>query len=255
VTIVAVAGDVCTTTTVALAAAWPTTDQAIVVEADPTAGDLAAWFDLPVDPSLSTLVARAGDGDLSEIDRHTRLARSGMRLIVAPQGAAEAHQAVVESARSVVPVLAGVRAPTALVDVGRLTHQPPVHPFLAAASVIVLVHRQSTQSAAAAAVRLQRFVDQIAMCDAMAASIVVTVVGAVPFQLDQIEAFVADAVGARPLVGLPEDQLAAAVFAGRVGVSPRRLARLPLSRASGHLADVVQATLSERIVSSSGSHR
>ena len=101
-TIVAVVGDACTTTTVALAAAWPSSANAIVVEADPTGGDLAAWFDLPVEPSLSTLVTRTIDGTFAEVDRHTRLAGSGLRLIPAPSRAGEAQQAVAEAARTIV---------------------------------------------------------------------------------------------------------------------------------------------------------
>ena len=41
--IVAVVGDTCTTTTVALASAWPLSSEALIVEADPSGGDLAAW--------------------------------------------------------------------------------------------------------------------------------------------------------------------------------------------------------------------
>ena len=60
-TILAVAGDRCSTTAVALAASWPAGDDVLLVEADPSGGDLAAWFDLPVTPSLSTVVTRALD--------------------------------------------------------------------------------------------------------------------------------------------------------------------------------------------------
>ena len=38
-TIVAVVGDACTTTTVALASAWPASHEAMIVEADPSGGD------------------------------------------------------------------------------------------------------------------------------------------------------------------------------------------------------------------------
>ncbi len=186
-TIVAVVGDACTTTTVALAAAWPSSANAIVVEADPTGGDLAAWFDLPVEPSLSTLVTRTTDGSFAEVDRHTRLAGSGLRLIPAPSRAGEAQQAVAEAARTIVATLSTPRSPMTFVDTGRLAQPPVVHPFVHAASVVVLVHRQSTQSAAAAAVRLQRLAEQIEVCEARAAALVVTVIGAAPFDLDEIE--------------------------------------------------------------------
>ena len=132
------------------------------------------------------------------------------------------------------------------VDTGRLAQPPVVHPFVHAASVVVLAHRQSTQSAAAAAVRLQRLAEQIEFCEARAAVLVVTVIGAAPFDLDEIETFLADGVGCRPVIGLPVDELAASVFAGRIGVSARRLARLPLPRAAADLALAVEYALGDR---------
>lgn len=245
--IVAVAGDVTTTTSVALAAAWPLADDAILVEADPTGGDLAAWFDMPVTPSLSTVVTRVLDGSWPEIERHSRLADAGLRLIPAPARAAEASQALAESARSIVPTLATLRSPVTIADTGRLPQVPTNHPFVAAAGVTVVVHRQSSQSARAAAVRLQRLADQLDTLAGSPTPTVVAVVGAAPFDLGEIESFLAGSVGATSLVGLPVDELAAAVFAGRTGVSPRRLARLPLLRAARDLAAVVERSLHHRL--------
>lgn len=242
--IVAVTGDASTTTTVALAAAWPVSDDVLVVEADPSGGDLAAWFDLPVAPSLSTVVTRVLDGAWPEIERHTRLADNGIRLLPAPAGAGEAVQAIGESARAVVPTLAGLRSPITIADIGRIPPVPSAHPFLAAAAVIVVVHRQATQSARAAAVRLQRLVEQVESISTGPAAPIVAVVGGVPYAVDAVESFVRDAVGAVPVVGLPVDDLAAAVFGGRTGVSSRRQTRLPLSRAARDLAVVTERSLS-----------
>jgi MinD-like ATPase involved in chromosome partitioning or flagellar assembly len=236
VTIVAVAGDACTTTTIALASAWPASDDVLVVEADPSGGDMAAWFDLPVNPSLSTVVTRVLDGSWSEIERFTRGAESGLRLIPAPARAVEAQQAVGESARSLAPTLASMRSPIAIVDTGRLQSNPAMHPFVGTAAVTVVVHRQSTQSARAAAVRLQRFADHLDAFASVASNVVVAVVGASPFDFGEIQALVAGAVGDTPLVGLPVDELTASVYAGRTGVSPRRLGRLPLTKAARVLA-------------------
>ena len=235
-TIVAVAGDACTTTAVAIASAWPASQDVLVVEADPTGGDLAAWFDMPVTPSLSTVVTRVLDGTWSEVDRHTRRAASGLRVIPAPARAGEAQQAVGEAARSLVPTLASVREPVVIVDTGRLQPAPAMHPFVGSAAVTVVVHRQAQQSARAAAVRLQRLADQLDAFAGVASNVVLAVVGGTPFGLDEIRSFVADSVGSTPLVGLPIDELTASVYAGRTGVSPRRLARLPLTRAARALA-------------------
>lgn len=241
--IVAVAGDMCTTTTVALASAWPSTDEIVVVEADPSGGDLAAWFDMPVAPSLSTVVTRITDGSWAELERFVRTADTGIRLIPAPARAPEANQAVGESSRTFVPSLAAMRAPVAIVDTGAVQATPGMHPFVGAAAVTVVVHRQAAQSARAAAVRLQRFADTLDAFASVAANVVVAVVGAVPFSLDEIQQFLAGSVGATPVVGLPVDQLTAGVYAGRTGVSPRRLARLPLARASRDLAVTVERSI------------
>lgn len=243
--IVAVAGDACTTTAVAVASSWPLAEDAILVEADPTGGDLAAWFDMPVAPSLSTVVTRVLDGAWPEIERYTRLADSGLRLVPAPARAGEAAQAVGESARSLVATLAALRSPTTIADTGDLQASPAAHPFAGSASVTIAVHRQSPQSSRAAAVRLQRFADQLDGFATSPSALIVAVVGGAPFDLSEIERFLADHVGVNAVVGLPVDDLAASVFAGRTGVSARRLSRLPLVRAARDLAIVADRSLHE----------
>lgn len=241
--IVAVAGDACTTTSVALAAAWPISEDVVVVEADPRGGDLAAWFDMPVSPSLSTVVTRVLDGAWPEIERHTRLAASGLRLIPAPARAGEAHQAVEEAARTLVPTLASLRSPVTIADTGPLGSA--VNPFVGSAAVTIVVHRQSSQSSRAAAVRLQRLAEQLESFASRPSAIVVAVVGAAPFAIDEVGSFLAGNADVNAIIGLPVDELAAAVLGGRTGVSERRLARLPLMRAALDLALVAERSLAE----------
>lgn len=241
--IVAVSGDLTTTTSVALASGWAESHDVILVEADPSGGDLAAWFDMPVVPSLSTVVTRVLDGEWSDIERHTRLAENGLRVIPAPVRSVEAAQAVGESARSLVPTLASRRIPITIADTGRFPVSPASHPFVGAAAVHVLVHRQATQSARAAAVRLQRLAEHLDALVPSPAPVVAAIVGTAPFGIDEISEFVASSVGRVPVVSFPDDVLAAGVFAGRTGVSARRLARLPLVRAARELVTIVEATL------------
>lgn len=241
--IVAIAGDSCTTTAVALASAWPAVEEAILVEADPTGGDLAAWFDMPSSPSLSTVVTRVLDGAWSDVERLTRVADSGLRIIPAPARGAEAAQAVSESGRTLVTALAAIRSPVSIVDTGRLQPFPAAHPFVGAAAVTVVVHRQATQSSPAAAVRLQRLADQLDALTTVPSSVVVAVIGGAPFGLGEIESFLAESVGSSTVVGLPVDELSAAVFGGRTGISGRRLARLPLMRAGRELAGAAERAL------------
>ena len=241
--IVAIAGDVTTTTAVALASAWPVSEDTVLIEADPTGGDLAAWFDMPVAPSLSTVVTRVLDGAWPEIERHTRLADAGLRLIPAPPSAAEAAQAVSESSRSLVATLAALKSPVVIADTGELALSPATHPFIGSAAVTVVVHRQAAQSARAAAVRLQRLVESLESFATLPTGLVVAVVGSAPFDLSDIESFLAESAGATPIVPLPIEGLTAAVPGGRTGVSPRRLARLPLMRAAAGLAAAVERAL------------
>ncbi len=242
--IVAVAGDACTTTTVALASAWSASDDVVVVEADPFGGDLAAWFDVPEKPSLSTVVTSARDGSWSAIEGNIRTLQCGLRVIPAPTKAVEAGQAVREAGFAVVATVASRPLPVTIVDIGRLPSQPSSNPFLAAAAVVVVVHRQSTQSARAAAARLQRFADDLDAISGMSATIVAAIIGARPFDVGEIGAFLEASIGSISVVALPVDELSAAVLAGRSGVSERRLLRLPLMRDAFRLAQVVDLVLS-----------
>ena len=134
-----------------------------------------------------------------------------------------------------------------IADVGRLPSSAVTHPFLGAAAVSLLVHRQGTQSARAAAVRLERLAEQVAALCASSAPVIVAVVGSRPFGVAEIQRFVAEAagVGDRPvrIAALPDDPLTAAVLAGRTGVSARRLARLPLAKGARELAGLVSEVL------------
>ena len=139
--VVAVTGDACTTTAVVLAAAWPASgpvddvdergrraavsrrpaprdrgtgppDSMLLVEADPTGGDLAAWMDLPAGASLSTVITQSPDGSWDEIARHIRCSAAGLPVIPAPTSAREAARAVAEAGRNLVPTLARRSSPT-----------------------------------------------------------------------------------------------------------------------------------------------
>lgn len=246
--IVAVSGDVATTTALALASGWPL-DDVLVVEADPSGGDLAAWLDLPESPSLSTIAARVPDGSWPRIEPLIRSGEGGLRLIPSPSRPVAAGRAIDEAARACLPTLAAIHSPVTIADAGRgpLVGEPiSAHPVLSLSAVTVVVHRQATQSARAAAVRLQRLTDRLEQLSATRASLVVAIVGTTPFTLDDIAPFVTGRVGDLPVVALPVDALAAAVLGGRTGVSTRRLRRLPLLRAGRELATVVERALAER---------
>jgi hypothetical protein len=245
-TIVAVVGDCTTTTCIALAAGWPH-DEVIVLEADPSGGSLAGWLDTPSSPSLATIVANIGGLDasggsvMSTVSAMTHHSASGIRFVAAPLRALPARRAIEEAAAIVVPALA-TSSVVVLADMGR-RHPGDIAPALvASAATTLVVHRQHAASAAAEAVRLERLVELVERVAATSHTVMLAVVGADPFEPAEIAAHV-DASVAGALAGvvtLADDPLAAAVIAGRAGVSANRLRRLPLMRsaasAAAHLA-------------------
>ena len=244
--LVAIAGDHATTTTLALAAAWPVSDDVLVVEADPRGGSLASWLDIPVTPSLSTVVTRATAGEWPVIERLSRLAPSGLRVIPAPVRAVEASRAVAEASESVFPTLESLAAPVVLTDTGPLVGADGFGSVVAQSTLTLVVHRQAQQSARAAAVRLERLAESFEQLMASAVETALVVIGRAPFDADEIASFVgAGAVAPPPVLELADDPLAAAVLAGRSGVSQRRLLRLPLLRSSQALAAFVSNRLTE----------
>ena len=231
-TIVAVTGDVTTTTCVALAATWPADDEVVVLEADPSGGSLAAWLDTPVTPTLGTIVASAGAAaPLADTVRSmTHHSVAGIRFVAASVRSIPARRAIDEAMTTVVPSLAD--SPTiVLADLGAGI---PLSPIVRWARTVVVVHRQIGRSAAAESVRLERLLERIELVALHDADIVVAVIGTDPFEPDEIESLVESGVtsGVATHAVLADDPLSAAVLCGRTGVSARRLKRLPLMRSA-----------------------
>ena len=253
-TIVAIIGDATTTTTVALAAGWPATDEAIVFEADPTGGSLAGWLDTPAQPSLATIVANVGSdarrdhrSTMATVNSMIHHSSSGLRFVANAVRSRAAHRAVGEAAASVVPALAATDA-VVIADAGAHRADLAVPPTLIAADVVVLVHRQAAASAAAATVHIERLVETVEVLAQLDADLVLAVIGNTPFDPGEIGAFVADSVpgSIRSIASLSDDPLAAATIAGRAGVSAKRLQRLPLMRDASTLGRVVSELVDER---------
>jgi len=243
VTVVAVVGDAVTTTTVAIAAGWPASEDVLVLEADPGGGSLAGWLDLPAQPSLATIVANAGtDAErndrsvLDTVDAMARRSESGIRLIATAVRARAADRAVEEAGLVVLPALAASPR-TVLADVGAHRGGPPP-PAIRLADVVVVVHRQATASAGAASVRIDRLVETVEELAHLDATLVLAVIGATPFDPAEIGTFLDEAVPdtVHHTASIADDPLAAATLAGRAGVSVKRLHRLPLMRDAARLA-------------------
>lgn len=232
--IVGVVGDCTTTTALALAAAWPDSDVA-VMEADTRGGSLAAWLDTPASPSLATILANSSIGTRGlddTIEAMTRTSRSGIRFIANAVRSRPASRALEESTAVLLPALAASDR-VVIADTGSHRVGGPVSPLLVASSTVLVVHRQATASAAAATVRIERLVEVVEDLVHLDASLLLAVIGSDPFDPDEITEFVRTSVPDVLLGGtiqLADDPLTAATLAGRVGVSARRLRRLPLMR-------------------------
>lgn len=218
----------------------------VVVEADASGGSLAAWLDTPLSPSLSALVSSlhqaSGTGSTSAtmwktIDSMIRRSTSGIRFVPAPFRSREARGAINEADRTLFPLLAASVRMVGLVDVGRL--DPLRLPSTTRhADLVIVVHRQETASAPAATVRLERLAETVDALRTTGHEVALAVVGDEPFPLEEVVAFAAP--GARAW-SLAVDDLAAQVFAGRSGVSAKRLARLPLLRSATRAAADIAA--------------
>ncbi len=244
--VVAVAGDATTTTTLAIAAGWSVGagDDVVVLEADPGGGSLTGWLDVPAQPSLATIVANTGNDStrghqsvLDTVEAMTRRSESGIRFVATAVRARAAHRAIDEAALAILPALAASPLPV-LADVGGFRPGQALSPALRVADVVVIVHRQASASAAAATVRIERLVETIEDLAHLDATLVLAVIGRSPFDPAEIGAFVDQAVPdtVRHTVSLADDPLAAATLAGRAGVSAKRLQRLPLMRDAARLA-------------------
>ena len=247
--VVAVVGDCTTTTAIAMAAAWPANDDVVIVEADRSGGSLAGWLDTPLTPSLSTIVANAHTLDTAPsaawflVDSMVRQSASGLRFIAAPIRAREASRAIGEASTTIFPLFASLAEPTVLADCGRLTPADPLPTPVSLASSIVVIHRQRDASAAAASVRLERLAEVIHDLAPLGVQIELGVIGNRPFDLDEIRQFAAGDDETVTAHALADDTLSAAVFAGRAGVSAKRLARLPLMRSVRSVTDAVRQSI------------
>ncbi len=247
--VVAVVGDCTTTTTVAMAAAWPADDDVVILEADRSGGSLAAWLNTPITPSLSTIVVNAQGLDTEPsaawavVDSMVRRSASGLRFIAAPVRTREATRSIGEASATIFPLIASLAGPTMLADCGRLMAADPLPSPVALASSIVVVHRQDDASAAAASVRLERLAEVIDDLVPIGVPIELGIIGTRPFDLDEIHRFVTNDHEAVTSHALAEDSLSAAVFAGRSGVSAKRLERLPLMRSVRRVTDAVRQSL------------
>lgn len=234
--LVAVVGDGCTTTSLGLAAAWPHAEPCMVAEFDPAGGCLAAWLDVPRSPGLAEIAASSSPGSWSAIEAMVQHAASGVDVLVAPTRAVEAAAVVHAAATSVLPVLSALDSVVVIADGGRL--RGGLSALVGQAGLVVIAHRQHRGSAAAAALGFERVADLASQLAVRSIPTVVAMIGASPYGVDEVARF----VEVDTVVPLADDPWAAAILAGRAG-STVRFRRSPLMRSFTMLAGVVSARL------------
>lgn len=229
-----------TTTVMALAARWPDHREPLVVEADPSGGDLVARLaalaseghGLLERPSTVQLAAasRSGVSARSLYEHLQRLPGPGeVRALVSPPGAFAAATAIAAlEAGGLASCLAGLGSVDALIDAGRLDPSSPSLPLVRAAGVFVLVVRPTLESVLhsrelVSALRSQGCFPHL------------VVIGDRPYAPSEV----ANAIGSdRFLAELPEDPVGAAALRGEAR-SPKVLARTRLLRAAGEVAAIL----------------
>jgi hypothetical protein len=131
-----------TTAALALAGAWKTAERRLLVEADPSGGDLGLWLGLPAAAGLAGLAAAARHGHEAGLPwRHARRLAGGTHLITAPAGAEQAAACVAALTAAGLPQELAAGPEPALADCGRLYPGSPALAVAAAAAVTLLLVR------------------------------------------------------------------------------------------------------------------
>lgn len=135
-----------TTFCVALAARWPAPHRRVLVEADPSGGDLATRFSLESTPGLLSLAAAARRSvNPALVWQHAQALPGGLSVITAPPDADRARNALSALTRDpaaeagIVRAAANVPDTVLIVDCGRIDTGSPTLSIVRAADAMVLL--------------------------------------------------------------------------------------------------------------------
>jgi MinD-like ATPase involved in chromosome partitioning or flagellar assembly len=198
-----------TTFSVALAARWPSPARLLLVEADPSGGDIGTRFSLKPTPGLVSLAAAARSSDDPTLPwHHAQALPGGLPVVIAPPDADRARAAL--SALSDGSIGAGVlrAAATApdsvvIVDCGRIDTGSAAIPIVHSADAMILLTRARADDLA----HLARRLPAIGRLTAHPAMLLVGE--------GHSAAEVARELGVLPLGRVPDDPRGAAVLCGR----------------------------------------
>ncbi|MEX2622944.1 MAG: hypothetical protein WD651_04400 [Acidimicrobiia bacterium] len=223
-----------TTTALALAATWPEHRRCLLVEADPFGGVIAARYGLGDSPGLSSLaaVARRGlDDDL--VWQHAQQLPGGVRVLVGPASADEAHAVLRDIGGAFAAWSAAQTEVDFIVDCGRIAPGSVALGPLLAAGVVMVVTRPTLDQLRPAAHRLASLEDS-----GIEASLLL--VGDQPYGSDEVSG----ALGSDVAGVVAWDPRTAAVLTGTHG-AVRDLRRSLLVRSVATLAEGMATPLAD----------
>lgn len=208
---------------------------ALLIEADPAGGDLAARWGVSTDPGMLTLAAASRHGVSSDlVDRHSQ-SPACYPILVAPPSLEQSRSAVLTLGRPFAERVANRPvSPTsaqrirAVVDCGRWDPAGPCTDLVTQSFVALLVVRPTVESVANAQTRLTSL-------SAIADRVVVVSIGDRPYGPDEISLALD---GARTIAVADDERAAIHVRAGRA--LDRSLRRTPLMRTVAELVGGLQ---------------
>lgn len=135
-----------TTFSLALAARWPDEARCVLVECDPSGGDVATRFSLASSPSVVSLAAAARRStDPGLVWQHTQALPGGLAVVTAPPGADHARAALTalaperSSETGVLRQAANAPGAVVIADCGRVDPGSPALPILRSADAMLLL--------------------------------------------------------------------------------------------------------------------
>jgi hypothetical protein len=226
-----------TTLALGLGSVWERPGRAaLVVEADPDGGVVAARLGLGHHPCLTELAVRARSGARADLVWDAaQLRPGGGPVVVSHPSPDQCHATLRSGGTRLAEVLRALPDHDAIVDVGRLRPLSPAAPLVEAADVVLVVMRPRLDDVDTAVQRLPVLVDGPALVG-------LVLVGDEPYRRADVEAVLAVPV----LAVMPVDaRSAAAVTGARPG--PRALHRLPWLRTVRGLAGALGALLDGQV--------
>lgn len=218
-----------TTTSVALVGVWPEGRRALLAEADPWGGMLAARLGLSDHPGLVSLAAAARHGlDEGLVWRHAQRAGEGVAVIVAPPSPEHARSVLGDLAGRFAAWCSGQDSVDVVADCGRLTSDPVSFPLLRHADRVLMVVRPTVDQLRPAALRVEAL-------DGLGIEASLLLVGDTPYGPEDVEA----SFGVPVAGSVVWDPQAASTLRGGRG---REVRRSPLVRSAVSLVDRLSVT-------------